>query len=254
MAKARLLSRNVVLEAATTLTASSEATGYAATNLKNNKRGLPWRSSTGTGDQSIEAAFSSRTIRAVGLLNPVPHTGGDIILDVDTGSGYGGGIGSFDLSAIRTNLSVYYLNATTVIKVKAIFDNVGAVNTFAQLGGLFIVDSNGYYEFPVNVSDKLAYAPMDPSEEAVALGGQKFFNERSPFLALRSRCEWVTAAQKDAILAVRDEVGKRTPVIFAVDPDDLDLTIFGRFGAQAFPAEHGTNDRWHLDTSIEEAL
>lgn len=259
MARARLLFANVGVEAATTFAASASATGYAVTNLKNHKRWLPWRSSTTTGNQTVTMTFSARTIKAVFLLNWLIHAGGSVKVEYKNGGGgyanFGGGTGIFTIpSPTITNVTgIYDTAGVTATDIRITFTNTAAVSAYVELGGLFVVDSNGYHQATVNLTDDLVFDPIDPSEERVAKGGQRYFNEREQFLNMQAVFEWITASQKDELLAIRAAVGKRTPVIFAADPDDMNKTVYGRF-APNFPLRHKNLDQWSVTVPFEEAM
>ncbi len=257
MAKARILHSNVVLEAATTLVASASATGYAVTNLKNpHKRTLVWRSSTTTGDQTVTASFSARTIKAVALVNWLIHAGGSVKVEYRNGGAYaafGGGSGVFTIpDPARTRVTALYDTAgVTATDIRITFTNTAAVSAYVELGVLVIADSAGYLASTVNVSDPFGHDQVDPSEARAALGGQEWFNERPNYLEFSLGYRWLPAAQKDALIAIYDDHGRRLPVVFAVDPSSPNLTVYGRFAGK-LGVDHVTRDQWHVDVPIRE--
>jgi hypothetical protein len=260
VAKARICWANVALESATSVAASASATGYAATNLLNDKRSLPWRSSTTTGDQTVTFSFSARTIHAVFLLNALIHAGGSVKVEYKNGGGGyaaldgGTGVCTFP-SPNRTNLTGLYKTAgVTATDIRITFTNTGAVSAYVQLGLAFIADSAGYFTATVNVTDALGLDQIDPSIERVALGGQKFFRQLDSFIRFAVQFQWIPSSQQDSMLAIRDAVGRRQPVIFAVDHDDLNKTVYARLIEADFGSDHGKLDQWHRRFVVEEAL
>lgn len=255
-----MLWANVLLEAATTVAASASATGYAATNLQNTKRTLKWRSSTTTGNQTVTVSFSARTINAVAIGDWLLHTsGGTVKAEYKNGGGayaaFGGGTGVFTIpSPARTLLSVLYsTGGVTATDIRITFTNTGAVSAYVELGLLFIADSAGYFTATVNVTDDLGFGLVDPSEERVSIGGQKEFNQKTGYLVVPTEFGWIGATQKDSLLAIRDSVGRRIPVIVAIDPDDANKTIYGRLSDVTLRASHTTRDQWSVRLTVEEA-
>lgn len=255
-----MLWSNVLLESATTVVASGSATGYAATNLQNTKRTLKWRSTTTTGNQTVTISFSARTVNAVAIGDWLLHTsGGTVKAEYKNGGGayanFGGGTGLFTIpSPARTGLSVLYsTGGVTATDIKLTFTNTGGVNTYVELGLVFVADSAGYFTATVNVTDDLGYELVDPSEERTSVGGQKEFNAKPGYIVVPTEFGWIGASQKDSLLAIRDSVGRRIPVIVAVDPDDLNKTVYGRLADVRLRASHQTRDQWSVRMSVEEA-
>lgn len=260
MAKARICWKNVALETATTVVASASASGYAATNLKSNKRSLPWRSSTTTGNQTVTFSFSARTINAVFLLDSLIHAGGSVKIEYKNGGGGyaaldgGTGVCTFP-SPNRTNLTgLYNTTGVTATDIRVTFTNTATVSAYVELGLVFITDSTGYFTATVNLTDALGLDQADPSIERVARGGQKFFLRLDTFIRFNVRFEWIPSTQQDAMLAIRDTVGRREPVIFAVDPSDLNQTVYARLIDAEFGSDHGKVNQWHRTFTVEEAL
>lgn len=259
MAKARVLFSNLTLAASTTLAASASATGYAVTNLKNHKRHLPWRSDAATGNQTVTVTFSVADIVAVVLIDPVIHAGGSVKVELKNGGGayadFGGGSGVFTIpSPHRTGLVAKWNTAgVTATDARITFTNTGAVAAAVELGGLWVVTEDGIFVATINLTDNLGLEVVDPSVESVALGGQQEFDSRDPFDRYGVEFVWLPAAQKDELLAITDAIGRHTPAVFALDPDDDNFTILARL-QKAGQLRHATRDQWHVSLDLQEAL
>jgi hypothetical protein len=254
MARCRFVHVNQVWQAGVTLTASAEATGYPATNLLSPKRTLPWRSTTGTGHQTMTIAFASaQTIKVIALVNWRGHTGGTIKAEYWTGSAwanFGGGTGLFTLPASNRTRLVARWDATGVstTQIRITFTNTAAANEYVELGTVVAGD---YFAPTVNVNEPLGYVPIDPSLSRESEGGQETIWERQPYLSIDAAFEFLPAADTDTLRQIFDAVGRRTPIVLALDPDDVDQTLYGRLAGM--PTQHGTLDQWHVRVPFQEA-
>ncbi|MEO8483320.1 MAG: hypothetical protein ABI634_13995 [Acidobacteriota bacterium] len=259
MASARFIWKNVTLEAASTVSASTEATGYPATNAKNSKRGLPWRSATSTANQTFTALFSSRLVTAVALVNWKGHTGGTIKAEYRVGAGaysnFGGGTGLFTLtSPNRTRLIVLYSAAgVTATEIRITFTQPGSpVTEYVEIGVPFIADSTGYFEPTAKLSNDRGIQPVDPSLVRAAVGGQRQAWKKQKTIVLTGSWIILPRADLDTLMQVWDQNGATDPIIFTQASDTLDQTIYGTLVARP-THKHVAGNQWAWQATIEEA-
>lgn len=257
MSKLRALFDNLTLGSGVSVAASSTATGYAATNLLNAKRGLPWRSSTTTSNQTVTITFgAAKTLKAIFLINPKAQAGGTILVETKNGGGaysaFGGGTGLVALSTTaRTRLTgIWHPAGTVATDIRITFSTSGA-SDYAELGVVFAADASGYFDATVNVTDDYRYQPIDLSEVAVSIGGQEQIWRKSHLLTLSTTFAYIGSTQTTALWALHDTVGTSTSLILAVDPDNLDEIAYGRL--TTFEPRHLVRDQWAVDMAFREA-
>ena len=255
MANARLLATNLTWASGASVAASSAATGYPASNLLSPKRTTVWRSSTSTGDQTVTGTLASAiAIAAVALVNWKAHsTGGTIKVETKNGGGayaaFGGGSGLFTLPATNRTRLVILFGSATATDVKITYTNVGVANDYVELGVLFVA---AYVEPSTNIADALNYTIVDPSIVKRTEGGQRQTWTRTKYLTLQSSWSYLSASDKDALLAIYDAVGVGTPIIFALVPTNVDQIVYGYLQTSA--AKHEVIDQWTYGPMFEEAL
>jgi hypothetical protein len=250
MANARFIWDNAV--AAANIAASAEASGYPASYLNNRARWKPWRSTATTGNQTVTATFTSRLVQAVAIVNYLAHTGGTIKAEYWTGAAFAafdGGTGLFTLPASnRTRLAVLWFPAgRTTTQIRITFTNTGAVNMAVELGALVI---GPYFEPTIGLTDDLGFDYQDPSNVIETPGGQELANERQKYLGLNTVFEYLTAADRNNFLTMFDTVGVTKPLIYAVDPTNVDQIVYGRF--LQLPLRHQVIDQWTIQLPFKE--
>jgi hypothetical protein len=255
MANARLLATNLAWASGASVAASAAATGYPASNLLSPKRTQVWRSSTTTGDQTVTSTLASAlAITAIALVNWKKHgTAGTIKVETKNGGGayaaFGGGSGLFTLPASNRTRLVILFGSATATDVRITFTNVGAVSDYVELGVLFV---SAYVEPSTNIADALTYTVVDPSVVKRTEGGQRQTWSRTKYLTLASSWSYLSAADKDALLAIYDLVGVGTPIVFALVPANADQIAYGYL--QTAGAKHEVIDQWTYGPAFEEAL
>lgn len=255
---ARLLWKNLATRSGTTVAASSAATGYPATNGQNTKRGLPWRSTTTTGNHDYTATFAATSIQAVGIVNPLAHTGGTVKAEYKNGGGayanFGGGTGLFTIpSSLRTRLVILYAAAgVTATDVTFTFTNTGAVSSYVEIGVPLIVPAANFFEPSAKLSNERGIEPIDPSLRREALGGQRQAWKRQKTLTLSGLWPVLPRADLDTFMQMWDEVGATDPIVFAQAASSIDQTIYGTLMARP-QYKHVGGDQWALRLSVEEA-
>lgn len=241
--------------AGTTYVASGEATGYPATNLASSKRGLVWRSTTTTGSQDVLITFpTSQTVQVVALVNWRAHAGGTVKAEYWNGAAYvafGGGTGLFTLPASnRTRLIALWSAAgVATTRVRITFTNTAAVSAAVELGVVFAA---AYLEPSVSVANALSYDVADPSVVETSEGGQRQFWIRQAYLELTQAYLQIPAADKDALLAMYDAVGRHGPVVVALDADDPQKVAYGTLAGR-ISAQHQALDVWNVAVPFVEA-
>lgn len=251
MANARFCWDNLAV-VSTFTTSSTPAVGYPASNLTNRARWKRWRSATSNGNQDVTATFSSRLVQAVAIINYLGHVGGTIKVEYWTGAAFatfGTGGPFFTLPASnRTHLSILWdVAGKTTTQIRVTFTNTGAVNSFVELGALFI---GPYFEPTIGVTDDLGFDYLDPSEIVATPMGQEVAAERTKYLGLNTVFEYLSAADKATFLTMFDTVGITRPLVYAVDPTDLDQIVYGRF--VQLPLRHQVINQWNMQLPFTE--
>ena len=258
MAKARALFVNLTWQTGTDVTTappSSEATGYPATNLFAQKRGLPWRSATATTDQHVTLTFSaSKTPVAIAVGNVKVHgNGGALKAQWYNGSIYQD-LGTFTIPASnRTKILVplFGLSQATA-RVRFLFVNTNSTNDYVELAIAYIVDAAGFFQTTVNYADGIDWQPIDASPSRITIGGQEQTRELPPYLNFTAQFKGVPASEYAAWLALRDVVRASRPWILALDPADADKIVYGK--ASAVRLRGVPLNRWDIDLPFREMV
>lgn len=260
MASARFYWKNVTLESGTTVSASSEATGYAATNGKNAKRGLPWRSTVGTGSPTYTMLFSSRTIKAIVLVNWKGIAGGTIKVEYRVGAGAYANFGDAGTGLMptpspnRTRLvALVHTAGVTATEIRVTFQQPGSpVSDYAEIGVPFLVDSTGYFEPAAKLSNDRAMQPIDPSVVRASVGGQRQAWKKQKLLTLTGAWVILPRADLDTLLQVWDQNGATDPIVFTQASDTMDQTIYGTLVAKP-SHKHVAGNQWSWQATVEES-
>jgi hypothetical protein len=233
MAKTRVLYRNLAWDPTVTVASTGDASGYPATNALSQKRSLPWRSTTTTGNQSITFTFSgSKTVLAIVAGNYKIHTGGTLTAQWANGGAFTS-LGTFTIpSSNRTKLVALFVSQACT-QIRFLFTNTGSVNEFVELGLPVIVDATGYFQATVNYADGLNLVPTDPSPATTSVGGQEQSRTLPSYLQFTAQfIDVPEATDFTSWLAIRDYVGCRLPFVLALDPDNPDKIVFGKMPTQ----------------------
>lgn len=248
MATARFVYANLALSA--TITASAEVTNRPASYLSSPARWKKWRSTTTTGDQNVVFDFGgSQTVQCVALVGWRRHTGGAIRADYWDGSAWQT-FGTFTLPSANPTGLVVLWNTTGVstTKVRIYFTNTAAASDYVELGVAVI---GTYYAPTYGIADGCELVRVDPSDVVAAIGGQEQAQTRTKYFEVSGQFGAMPEADKDAVLAMYEANGRTVPLLWAVDPDDVDQILYCRLSAvQAFPHAFGTH--WDLPIAATE--
>lgn len=247
MAKARFCYVHLVPTA--TITASSEVANRPASFLKSLARWKKWRSSTSTGDQSVVFDFVvTRTIRAIVLVDWKAHGGGTIKAETWNGSSYVL-FANFTLPTFNPTRAIAVWNTTGVStsRVRIYFTNAGPSNDYVELGAVFAGD---YYQPTYNLIDGFQVEPVDPSEERASVDGQVETQQRTKYHVIRGTFETEPADQFIEFRRVFETIGRHTPFVLAVNPDDPDEIFYAKL--QQLPAKHDFGQYWTLQLAARE--
>jgi hypothetical protein len=228
MAKSRLVTVNLVTATATTITGSSEVTNRPASYLKSAARWKKWRSSTTTGDQNVIADFGSlTTIKCVAIVDWKRHAGGAVRADYWDGAAWQV-FGTYAIPSANPTKLLTLWNTTGVSgsKIRIYFTNTLAGSDYVEIG---VVIAGTYYQPTYTVVDGFELRLVDPSIIVAAADGQEEAQSRTAFHVLQGGYDYMPEADVDAFRSALATVGGRSPFLFAADPDDDDLNLYGRF-------------------------
>lgn len=242
MAKSRLAYVNLATAAATTVTASTEVTSPArpASYLKSAARWKKWRSATSTADQWALFTFSgTQTVKVVAIVDWKGHTGGAIRAEYWDGATYQT-FGTYSLPASNPTklLTLWNTTGVSTTRIRIVFANTAVVSDYVELG---VVVCGSYYQPTYTVIDGFRVTPIDPSVIMAAADGQEEAQTRTMFHQVTGGYDFMPDADFDGFRAVFTAVGSRNPFLFAVDPDDDDLNIYGRLVGITFGQRSGRN-------------
>jgi hypothetical protein len=242
MAKSRLAYVNLATASATTVTASSEVAIPArpASYLKSAARWKKWRSTTTTGDQWALFDFgSAQTIKVVAIVGYKRHSGGAIKAEYWNGAAYVTFSTYTIPSANPTGLlTVWNTTGISTSRIRVYFTNTGAVSDYVELG---VVVTGTYYEPTFNVIDGFRVTPIDPSLHIAAADGQEETQSRTTYHQMQVSYDYMPDADFDGFRTVFTAIGSRTPILFALDPSDDDLNLYGQIASIDFGHRYGRN-------------
>ena len=224
---ARLLYKNFVLDAGVTVTASSAATGYPATNLLSPARFQKWRSASGVGNQNVDFDFlTNRTFNVIALADVKKHTGGSLKSQYWDGSAW---VDLFFIDVLTPNptgVSAVFFTNQIRSKVRLLFTNTTAVNEYVEIG---VVSIAAYYEPVVSILRGWGLTYVAPDDVVRTPGGQRTAERRAPYAVIRGSMS-EPDSERPTLVDVARTVGKHTPVFLAINPDDVqNFMWYGRF-------------------------
>lgn len=214
-----------------TITASSETTDRPATYLASPYRWKKWRSATDVVDQWVKFDLgSAQSLQAFLLADWTAHAGGKIWAQANATDAWGAPtvneLFTLPASNVTRVIGVWLPAAQSLRWVRFLFENTGAANAYVDLGVAF---AGAYFEPSVNLTDDFSLTRTDPSVITATPDGQESAVEYGKFFDVAAVYEDVAAADKASFLDLFDTVGVSRALFFAVDPDDADLTFYGRF-------------------------
>jgi hypothetical protein len=249
MSKTRLAYDNLAVATATTIAASGEVTTRPASFLKSLARWKKWRSTTTTGNQTVDFDFgSSQTIKAVLLADWKAHSGGTLKAQYWNGAAWVD-FGTFTQASPNPTKVIALWNtagqATT--KIRLLFTNTGAVSDYVELGVVFI---GSYVEPTYTLIDGFRLTPQDPSLVVAALDGQEESQARTVYHLASGTFEVEPGATLDACRVIFGAIGLHAPFFFAINPDDPDEILYGRLTELDY--QHVYGDNWTIPVTVQE--
>jgi hypothetical protein len=218
MPNLRLLVTNVYDDASTVLTASTEAAGLPVGNSKTTDRTAVWRSTTGTGTQTIDIDLgSAQSMTCVAIANP-KILGAGAIEVYERGSA--GSPGAANLVATLpaqdsdTRLTYVFFNANSKRHWQLKWTNPTAANDYAEAGYVFL---GTFIEPTVNVRAPFQVARVDPSISRMSVDGQQSFATRTKYYA--GAWQFYNAPEADLtnLRTIFRTIGVNTPIFAVLD-------------------------------------
>ncbi|MGE0463903.1 MAG: discoidin domain-containing protein [Vicinamibacterales bacterium] len=228
---ARFLYQNRITADGVTVTSSSELTNRPDDYLLSPARWKKWRSATGTGDQWVRFDLgSAQTFQAIALVGWRAHTGGAITVQAHSADLWSSPTVDETLtlpSPNPTGVVVLWLSSVQTLRyVRILFENTGAADEYVELGAVHVAP---IYEPTFNVSDDYSFDRTDLSRIVTSDQGHESADPKPQRFRFSGQFYRLPAADRSAFLTMFDAVGVHTPIVFAVDPDEADLTLYGRF-------------------------
>jgi hypothetical protein len=249
----RLAYTNLLTASGVVISSSSEATGYVDDNLASPARWKKWRSATGTGDQWWKADLgANKNFQVLAAMNAVLHSGGTLKAQANATDAWGAPTVNDTLSVPSpdyTQVIADWLSSVQNLRwIRFYFTNVGAVNSFVELGAVF---AGTYLQPTRSISDGLSIRRIDPSVRRFALGGQRSSVVRPKFHQVSAIFQAQTAAARDDLRTLYETSGSAVPVLLAIDPTVPGLTFYGTLDA-ALPSQNSALDLWDLPIEFTE--
>jgi hypothetical protein len=248
------LAWNILLTASgVVITSSADATGFPASNLSNPARWKPWRSSTTTGDQWVKFDLgANKSLQVFAAINATIHAGGTLRVQANATDAWGSPtiddvliVPATDFTRVWVDWRVF---ASSLRWVRFYFTNTGAVSSYVELGAAF----TGLYLEPTrSISPELTIRRVDPSEQRVAIGGQRSAVLRAKYHEVSATFVLQTATARNDLRALYETVGATTPVLLAVDPLNPSLIFYGTL-ASALTAQNRGPDLWDVPVEFVE--
>lgn len=251
MATIRIPYTNLCIASTVTITASSEISTRPDDYLANPARWKKWRSSTSTGDQNVVFDFgSSQTIKAVVLVDWKRHSGGAIKAEYWNGAAWV----TFGTYTIPSNnptkvLAAWNTSGVSTTKIRIYFTNTAVSNDYVELGVVF---AGTYFQPTYGITDGFDLHPVDPSEIIAADGGQEQARTVRKYYVFDGQFETMPEADLKSFQVLYDTVGRTTPVVIAIDPDDNDEILYCRLTSE-MPSDQVFTDNWNIHLSAQEA-
>lgn len=249
MSTSRIYTVNQVWGSGATATASGTASGFTPNSLFSTKRTLIWRSTTTTGDQWIEVDFSgSVALDGMFATDFKIHSGGKVTPQYWTGAAWAAFGGDYTIPASNRTKLVSQYASHNASKVRWYFTNTGTVSDYVELG----IGWAGASSIPTqNVRPGISIENVDPSLKKMTIGGQAQFWRRPNYLTASVVYQPLNATDRDLILQAYDGVGAHSPAIFAIDPSNVDLTLYGTF-VEKVQLQHLAGLVWSIPVNFQE--
>jgi hypothetical protein len=251
---ARLAYTNLLTASGVVISSSSEATGYVDDNLASPARWKKWRSATGTGDQWWKADLgANKNFQVLAAMNAVLHSGGTLKAQANATDAWGAPTVNDTLSVPSpdyTQVIADWLSSVQNLRwIRFYFTNVGAVNSFVELGAVF---AGTYLEPSRTISDDgLSVRRIDPSVQRVALGGQRSSVVRPKYHEVSVVFRSQTGAARNTLRSLFETTGASNSAILTVDSTDPSLTFYGTV-QPALRADNVGLDNWDMPIDFTE--
>ena len=232
--KILLLYKNLLLNS--TLTASSAATGFPVSNLKNPFRSKAWRTAgatAGTANLVINLG-SALAVNCVALTGYTwASAPGTLNLEFNATDDWGAPSATEALTWKAATTP--YGNKGSIIKAFAsktyqylrlnVVYSPGATPTDWDLG---VIHVGTYFQPAVNVSHGFEYSIIDPSMESVTVGGQLHHDQLDKYRRFDFSQRIFTATEFKNFQNFYNEVGTVKPIFVSYDYDNAEeTTIYG---------------------------
>jgi len=222
-----------------TLTASSAATGYPASNLQNPFRGKVWTTAgatAGTANLVIDHA-TAKAVTVVALIG-YNWTSAPGTLKFQANATDSWGTPSFDQALTFAANPTANGNPGVIVKTFAsqsyrynrlnVVYSPGAVDTDWSLGRIFV---GTYFQPTRSYVREHEEDIVDPSFISRTIGGQDHIDEITKYRSMSFRCFVTTQAQKELYQAMINHVGVSKDLLIAFDYDNEpdEMTWYGKF-------------------------
>lgn len=216
MANLRILATNRYTDAATALTASSEATALPVERSQDPDRTAVWRSLTETGVQTIDIDLgSSLACDSIAVANVKLVGAGALLL-------YRGATLGSETTLVatlpsqdrdtRTAFAFFASVSSRYWRLK--WTNPGAASDYAELGFAAL---GPYLELSRNIRVPSGLQRIDPSVIALSVDGQATHTRRTKYFAGQWSLGEVPEADLDDLREVFDALGVHTPYFVVLD-------------------------------------
>lgn len=218
MANLRIAYSNLWSAAVSILVASSEASGLPATATKNPDRTNIWRSTTGTGTQTLDVDLGSvLAVTSVFVAN-VKILGTGVVELYQRGDAASAGaatlVGTVSTQDSDTRVGFLFFGSQSHRHWQLKWTNPGAANDYAEVG---YVHLGTYLEPTVNIRVPMDTGRQDPSVASMSVDGQKSFAARTKYYAGSWQFFFAPEADLTNHRTVFRSVGVTTPVFAVVD-------------------------------------
>lgn len=256
MASSRFAYRNWAWESGATITASSEATGYPASNLRSPASWKIWRSTATTGDQWVKIDLGqARALTGCLLRYALLHAGGTVHFQANATDSWGAPTinTAFTVPATsRTRVLALFFASQSLRWVRIYFTNTAVVSQAVELGVVFPTET---LTMPRKVRHGMLMGVTDLSLQVPSLSGQQQTDRRPQRFDLSIDPNDMEATTRDALLDLVQLVGTHTPIFVVVEDDNPNLAVYGRFvGGVGFKHVPHSMDWWTAPFTFQEDL
>lgn len=218
MANIRFLYDNKYTATATVLAASSSVSALPVSASQNPDRSYGWRSSTGTGVQTIDIDLGSvLAVTACALAN-VRVLGAGVVELYQRGDAASAGaatlVATFAAQDRDTRAAAVTFATQSHRHWQLKWTNPGSASDYAEVGYVFL---GTYVEPTVNVMVPIPQSRVDPSIESMSSGGQKSYSTKTAYMTGALKWDAVLVAQLDQLRTMFDAIGVRTPLFILLD-------------------------------------